>query len=64
MTTPPTEPRNTTLQHFVTIEATFASDIQRDVSLRVLVEFLEAWRTNVGSAHRRNKITIAYEREQ
>jgi hypothetical protein len=64
MTTPPSQPDNTTLQHFVTIEAAFASDIQRDVSLRVLVKFVEAWRTNVESAHRRNKITIAYEREQ
>jgi hypothetical protein len=30
-----------------TIEATFAGDIQRDVAMRVVEEFLEAWKANV-----------------
>jgi hypothetical protein len=30
---PPNEPSNSTLRHFVTIEAVFGSDIQRDVAI-------------------------------
>ena len=43
----------------VTIHASFGSDIQCDVSMRVLDEFLEAWQKNVESAHKRNKVTIS-----
>jgi hypothetical protein len=42
----------------ITIEARFGSDIQRDVSMRVLKEFLTAWKANVESAHKKNNITI------
>jgi len=42
----------------ITIEARFGSDIQRDVSMKVLKEFLTAWKANVESAHKKNNITI------
>ena len=42
----------------MTVEALFASDIQRDVSLRVLTQFLDAWKENVECAHAKNKVTI------
>jgi hypothetical protein len=44
--------------HRITIDARFGSDIQRDVSLKVLKEFLGAWKANVESAHKKNNITI------
>jgi len=43
----------------ITIEATFGSEIQRDVSVKVLKEFLEAWTQNVESSHKKNKVTIS-----
>ncbi len=42
----------------ITITASFGSEIQRDVSMKVLREFLEAWRRNVESAHKRNRISF------
>ncbi len=45
----------------ITITAVFGSEIQRDVSMKVLWEFLEAWRQNVQSAHKKNKITLVPE---
>jgi hypothetical protein len=47
------------LKHRISVEASFGSEIQRDVSLRVLREFLEAWRLNVESAHKKNEIIIS-----
>lgn len=47
----------------VHIEAKFGSDIQHDVSMKVLQEFLEAWKMNVESAHKSNEITVEYGRE-
>jgi hypothetical protein len=52
-----------TLHATVTIDVTFGSDIQRDVSLRVLNHFLAAWKDNVESAHKRNSVTIEEDRE-
>jgi hypothetical protein len=43
----------------LTIQATFGSDIQRDVAIKVLDQFLEAWKENVESAHKMNKVTIS-----
>jgi hypothetical protein len=51
---------NSTLSATVTIEATFGSEIQRDVSVKVLREFLDAWKQNVESSHKRNRIRIDY----
>jgi hypothetical protein len=51
------------LIRLIRIEAVFGSDVQHDVSLKVLREFLEAWKMNVQSAHKKNKITIDYGRE-
>jgi hypothetical protein len=42
----------------ITIDTSFGSDIQREVSMKVLKEFLAAWKANVESAHKKNKITI------
>jgi hypothetical protein len=51
------------LMRLVKVEAAFGSDIQHDVSMKVLRDFLEAWKMNVESAHKKNKIAIAYGRE-
>ena len=59
MPTPPGS-ANATLSATVTIEATFGSDIQRDVFLRVLREFLDAWKQNVESAHQTNTLRLEY----
>lgn len=44
----------------VKIEATFGSDIQHDVSMKVLTQFLEAWKMNVEAAHKKNSVVITY----
>jgi hypothetical protein len=48
------------LIRLVRIEATFGSDIQHDVSMKVLTQFLEAWKMNVEGAHKKNSIVIDY----
>jgi hypothetical protein len=50
------------LKHRICVEVSFGSEIQRDVSLRVLREYLEAFKTSVESAHKRNEVIIS-ERE-
>jgi hypothetical protein len=52
-----------TFTHTITIKTTFGSDIQHDVSMRVIKEYLEAWRATVLAGHPRNKVTITYEEE-
>lgn len=47
-----------TLQATVTVEAIFGSDVQKSVGMRVLTQFLEAWKQNVENAHKKNRITI------
>ncbi len=44
----------------IKIEAVFGSDIQHDGSMKVLREFLEAWKRNVESSHKKNNITLDY----
>lgn len=51
------------LNHVIRIEAAFGSEIQRDVSMKILREFLEAWQTNVQSAHKKNRVTIDFGEE-
>jgi hypothetical protein len=51
------------LIRLVRIEAAFGSDTQHDVSMKVLREFLEAWKMNVESAHKKNRVTIEYGEE-
>ena len=48
----------------VTISATFGTEIQRDVSLRVLEHFLKAWQDNVESAHKGNTLSIEVEGDE
>lgn len=43
----------------VKIDATFGSEIQRDVSMNVLKEFLQAWKTNVEEANKKNRVVIS-----
>ena len=59
MPTPPGS-ADSMLSATVTIEATFGSQIQRDVSVKVLREFLDAWKQNVESIHNRNRVIIDY----
>ena len=51
------------LNRLVRIEAAFASDVQHDVSMRVLTEFLEAWKKNVEAANKKNAVSISYGQE-
>jgi len=51
------------LNRLVRIEAEFASDVQHDVSMKVLTEFLEAWKNNVEAANKKNTVSITYGRE-
>jgi len=46
----------------VSIEALFVSAIQRTVSLKLLSEFLIAWKQNVEAADPRNKVVIGYQK--
>lgn len=47
----------------IMIDATFGSEIQRDVSLKVLKEFLEAWTQNVESSHKKNRVAISVKQQ-
>lgn len=51
------------LKHTITIKADFASEIQRDVSMRVIRQYLEAFKASILAGHQRNKVTITYEEE-
>lgn len=42
----------------ITINALFASKIQQDVAMRLLRQFLGAWRKNVEAADKGNQVTI------
>jgi len=44
----------------VSIDASFIGPIQRNVSVRILREFLAAWKKNVESANARNKVVIVF----
>jgi hypothetical protein len=44
----------------VSIEASFGSDMQRDVAMRVLREFLDEWKTYTEERHKRTQIIIDY----
>jgi hypothetical protein len=52
-----------TLHHLVTIDAWFGSRIQRDVAMKVLGEFLNAWKVNVESSHKKNKVTVGVQKD-
>ena len=55
---PPPKAMPKLLPHSINIKMAFASEIQRDVALRVLRQFLYAWKENVDNAHKENEITI------
>lgn len=54
---PPDQPKPT-LHVSITIDATFGSEIQHDVSVKVLRQFLDAWTQNVEESHKKNKVAI------
>jgi hypothetical protein len=47
------------LKFRICVEASFGSEIQRDVSLRVLREYLEAWKASAEASHKKNEIIIS-----
>lgn len=53
-----TKPPDKSFRASVTIEATFGSDMQKSVAMRVLTDFLEVWKQNVENAHEDNEINI------
>lgn len=57
MPTTPGQPKPT-LHVSIAIDAIFGSEIQRDVSMKVLRQFLDAWTENVTSADKRNSVTV------
>ena len=44
----------------IKVDAMFGSAIQHDVSMKILRELLEAWKTNVELADNKNRVTIDY----
>jgi hypothetical protein len=48
----------------VTIDAVFGSDIQRDVSMKLLRALLNAWKQNVETGHTKNKVAVRFESKQ
>lgn len=51
------------LTETITITATFGSDMQRDVSMKVLRQMLAAWESETEQHHQKNRISIVYERD-
>lgn len=49
------------LRYSVTIEATFGSDHQHAVAMKVLRGLLPAWKRNVESHHQKNVITVTHQ---
>ncbi len=49
------------LSETITIAASFGSDIQRDVAMKVLRNMLSAWQTDVEGRHQNNRISMACE---
>jgi hypothetical protein len=45
-------------QYSVTIDATFGSEIQHTVGMRLLDQFLATWKDEAESRHKKNSITI------
>ena len=43
------------MKYRISIEVSFGSEIQRDVAMRVLRQFLVVWEANVESAHKKMK---------
>ena len=54
---PKTRPHRT-----VTIEAVFGSGIQREVAMKILGEFLDAWKANVEASHKKNRVTVSIQK--
>jgi hypothetical protein len=59
---PPTA-KKSDLRQSVMIEASFGSEIQCTVAMRLLDQFLAAWKEATESHHKKNSIRIIQERE-
>jgi hypothetical protein len=55
---PQSHPRRTSV---VKIETAFGSDVQQGVAMRVLEDFLTAWKNNVEASHEKNMVVITYD---
>ena len=44
----------------VTITASFGSEMQRDVAMRILRKVLAAWEAETERLHQKNRVSIAY----
>jgi hypothetical protein len=53
--------KRSALRHSVTIDATFGSEMQRDVALRLLDQLLASWKEMAESHHKKNVIKIIRE---
>ena len=51
------------LRQSVTIDARFGSELQRTVAMRLLDQFLAAWKEAAESRHKKNSIRIIQESE-
>ena len=50
--------KKSVLRHSVTIDAMFGSEMQRTVAMRLLDQFLAAWKEAAESHHKKNSIRI------
>jgi hypothetical protein len=49
------------LTETITITATFGSDMQRDVAMKILRQMLAAWESETEAHHQKNRVTIVHE---
>jgi hypothetical protein len=59
----PASPKQT-LHVSIAIDATFGDEIQRDVSIKVLKKFLDAWTQNIEAAHKNNRAATTVKEER
>jgi len=52
------EPKTPPFQISVRIDATFGSEIQQDVAMELLNDFLQAWKVNVEEADEKHTVAI------
>ena len=47
------------VKHRIIVEASFASEIQRDVAMRAIRGYLEGWKVAMENCHKGNEIVVA-----
>jgi len=53
------EPKPATFPISIRIDATFSTEIQSDVAMKLLNDFFQAWKVNVEEARESNRVAIA-----